>query len=270
MARPKLPRRKPRKNRDPEGRMALVDHLRELRNRIVVSAVAIVVATVPGWYLYDPVLGALAAPIKEQGGHVNFAGITDPFAVQLNVAIFIALLISAPVWLYELWAFVVPGLTKKEKWTALGFLGAAVPLFVGGCWVAYLTLPKAVQILLAFTPTGMDNIMPASDYIRFVTRFILAFGVAFLLPVFLVALNMVGILPARIMLAGWRWAVLGIFVFAAVMTPTPDPFTMFVFAIPLIALYFAAYGVAALNDRRRTRNRPDWADTIADDEASPL
>lgn len=250
--------------------MSLVDHLTELRNRFLVAAVTIVLATYPGWRLYDPVFGVLMAPIKQQGGQVNFAGLTDPFAVHLQVAIFIAFILSAPVWLYQIWAFIVPGLTKKEKWTTLAYLGVAAPLFASGCLVAYLTLPKAVQILLAFTPFGGDNITAASDYIRFVTRFILAFGFAFLLPVFLVALNMVGVLSAHLMFSGWRWAVIGIFIFAAVMTPTPDPFTMFVFAIPMIILFFMACGVAGINDRRRRRNRPEWSQDLSDDEASPL
>ncbi|SEW04233.1 sec-independent protein translocase protein TatC [Austwickia chelonae] len=250
--------------------MSLVDHLRELRNRFLIAAVTVLIAVVPGWKLYHPALTLLIQPIKRQGGQVNFGGLTDPFAIQLQVAIFIALIISAPMWIYQIWAFIVPGLTKREKHTALGFFACAVPLFAAGCYLAYVTLPKAVQILLEFTPAEADNIVQAPDYIRFVTRFIIAFGLAFLLPVFLVALNLIGILPASSMLTVWRFAVVGIFVFAAVMTPTPDPFTMFTLALPMVALYFMACGIAALNDRRRARHRPDWTTQVSDDEASPL
>ncbi|QQS02973.1 MAG: twin-arginine translocase subunit TatC [Austwickia sp.] len=250
--------------------MALVEHLRELRNRFLIAVIAIVIATVPGWNLYNPVMSALMEPIRARGGQVNFQGLTDPFALQLQIAIFIALFISSPIWLYQIWAFVVPGLTKKEKRTAAAFILTAVPLFLGGTYLAYLTLPKAVEILLGFTPELGSNIIAADLYLNFTSKFLLAFGLAFLLPIFLVAFNLIGILPAAAMLRVWRFAVVGIFIFAAVMTPTPDPFTMFSLALPMCALYLLAYGIAALNDKRRHRNRPDWADSLGDDEASPL
>lgn len=250
--------------------MALVEHLRELRNRFLVAAVAIVIATVPGWQLYDSVMAALIGPIRGRGGQVNFQGLTDPFALHLQLAIYIALFISSPIWLYEVWAFIVPGLTGREKRTAAAFIATAVPLFLAGTYLAYLTLPKAVEILLDFTPTEGSNIIAADLYLNFTSRFLLAFGLAWLLPVFLVALNLIGVLAAAAMLRVWRLAVIGIFVFAAIMTPTPDPFTMFTLALPMVTLYFMAYGVAALNDRRRRRDRPDWASSIPDDLASPL
>lgn len=250
--------------------MALVDHLRELRNRFLVAAIAIVLATIPGWRLYDPVMAALIEPIRVRGGQVNFQGLTDPLALNLQIAIYIGLFISSPIWLYQIWAFIVPGLTRKEKRTAAAFLLTAIPLLLGGTYLAYLTLPKAVEILLGFTPALGSNIIAADLYLNFTSRFLLAFGLAFLLPVFLVALNLIGVLPAAAMLRVWRFAVIGIFVFAAIMTPTPDPYTMFTLALPMVALYFIAYGIAALNDRRRRKSRPEWADTIDDDEASPL
>lgn len=249
--------------------MALVEHLKELRNRFLVAVGAIVLAAIPGWFAYEPILVSLTQPLRDRHGDVNFAGLTDPFAVQLMVSLFVALIIASPVWVYEIWAFIVPGLKSKEKRTALAFLLAAVPLFVAGCWMAYLTLPKAVDILLGFTPEGAVNIMPAADYLRFATRFILAFGSAFLLPVFLVGLNVARVLPASTMLSGWRFAVVAIFIFAAVMTPTPDPWTMCFMALPMIGLYFLACGVAHLHDRRRARDRPDWSQ-VPDDQASPL
>lgn len=250
--------------------MALVEHLRELRNRFLVAAVAILVATVPGWSLYNPVMSALITPIRERGGQVNYQGLTDPFALQLQIAIYIGLFLSSPIWLYEIWAFVVPGLTKREKRTAAAFILTAVPLFLAGTYLAYLTLPKAVEILLGFTPDAGSNIIAADLYLNFTSKFLLAFGLAWLLPIFLVALNLIGVLPAAAMLRVWRFAVIGIFIFAAVMTPTPDPFTMFTLALPMCLLYFLACGVAKLNDRRKRHERPAWADTLADDEASPL
>lgn len=249
--------------------MALADHLRELRTRFLVSVVAIALGCIPGWLLYPYLLTKLSEPITAAGGQLNFQGLMTGFSVQLLVALMVGIIVASPVWVYEVWAFIVPGLTKKEKWTALAFLSSAVPLFLAGCGIAYLILDKAVAIMLSFVPAEQLTIMPAADYLVFVTRFIVAFGLAFLLPVLLVALNMVGVLPAALMLRGWRIAVIVIFVLSALITPTPDAVTMFFLAVPMVVLYFAACGVAFGLDRRREKQRPEWAD-LADDEASPL
>jgi len=267
-----------RRARNPEGRMTLGDHLRELRRRILIAAVALVLGAIAGWYLYDPVYSHLTQPlldIARQRGDgktiaLNFAGLTAAFSQRVSIAIFVGVIISSPVWLFQLWAFIVPGLTKKERNISLMFIGATVPLFLGGCYFAYETLPKAVQLLISFTPDGAVNYPEAALYFSFVTRFILVFGLAFLMPVFLVALNVVHVLPASVMRRTWRPAFVVIFVFAAIATPTPDPFTMFLLAIPLCALYLGALGVATLIDRRRAKDKPDWADNLSDDEASAL
>ena len=185
------------------------------------------------------------------------------------MALFVGVIVASPVWLYQVWGFIVPGLTKREKRTTIAFIGAAVPLFLAGCFFATQAVPRAVEVLLGFTPKGAANLPDAALYLTFVTRFILAFGLAFLLPVFLVGLNVAHVLPARIMLKGWRIAVLLIFVFAAMMTPTPDAWTMLVLAVPMVGFYFAAVGVATILDRRRARREPEWAN-VADDEATPL
>ncbi|MDO5627318.1 MAG: twin-arginine translocase subunit TatC [Mobilicoccus sp.] len=231
---------------------------------------ALVVAAVPGWMLYKPLIDGLSAPVVGRGAQLNFATLTDPFILQLKMALFLAVLISSPVWLWQIWAFIVPGLRQREKRAAMLFISATVPLFLAGCWLAYNTLDQAVNILLAFTPESGDNIIDASVYLTFITRFILAFGFAFLLPVVLVSLNLVGVLSANMMIKGWRWAVLLMFIFAALMTPTPDPYTMFGLALPMCGLYFGACAIAWLIDRRRAKKRPDWADDLADDQASPL
>lgn len=257
--------------------MSLGEHLRELRRRLVISALALLLGAVLGWYLYDPVYEHLTEPLlniaRQRGDEntiaLNFAGLTAAFSQRISIAIFVGVIVSSPVWLYELWAFIVPGLTRKEKRVSLAFIGAIVPLFLAGCYFAYQTLPKAVQLLISFTPEGAVNYPEAALYFSFVTRFILVFGVAFLLPVFLVALNVAHVLPAATMRRTWRPALLVIFVFAAVATPTPDPFTMFLLAVPLCVLYAAALGVATLIDRRRGRQKPEWSD-VPDDEASTL
>lgn len=264
-----------RHKRSPDGRMSLGDHLRELRRRFVIAAVAILVASVLGWVEYDWLFTQIMEPLRkiaeERGGlvNINFGGITQPFTVQLQVAMFVGVIVASPVWLFQVWGFIVPGLTKREKRTAMAFVGAAVPLFLAGCFMATKVVPKAVEILIGFTPQGAANLPDAALYLTFVTRFILAFGLAFLLPVFLVGLNVAHVLPARIMLKGWRIAVLLIFVFAAMMTPTPDAWTMLVLALPMVGLFYIAVGVSMLLDRRRARREPDWA-KVPDDEASPL
>ena len=264
-----------RHKRKTDGRMSLGDHLRELRRRFVIAAAAIAVGSVLGWVEYDRLFNAIMAPLRkvaaERHGlvNINFGGITQPFTVQLQVALFVGVIVASPVWLYQVWGFIVPGLTKREKRTSMAFIGAAVPLFLLGCFLATIAVPRAVEVLLGFTPQGAANLPDAALYLTFVTRFILAFGLAFLLPVFLVGLNVAHILPARIMLKGWRIAVILIFVFAAMMTPTPDAWTMLALALPMVGFFFAAVGVATLLDRRRARREPEWA-KVADDEASPL
>lgn len=261
---------------NPEGRMALADHLRELRNRITIAGLAIILGAVVGWLNYARVLGGLTKPLtdlaksRHQGVvNINFGGMTDAFATQVTVSLFVGLLLASPVWLMQIWGFIVPGLTKKEKRVARLFIVASVPLFLAGCLSAYLMVPKAVAVLLGFTPEGAYNLQQASDYLNFILKFIVAFGVAFLLPVFLVALNLVGILPAQVMLKSWRPAVMIIFVFAAVMTPTPDPWTMIVLASPMVLLFFGAVGISLLFDRRRESHQPEWLD-VPDDQASAL
>jgi sec-independent protein translocase protein TatC len=265
-----------RRARNPEGRMSLGDHLRELRRRLVISAIAVLVFSVLGWIFYPQVYARLSAPFNDyKVAHphsvisLNFGNATAAFSQQLSISIFVGVLVSSPVWLYQLWAFIVPGLTKREKRISLAFIAAIAPLFIAGCALAYYVLPKVLAVLYGFTPAGASNIQQVSDYFSFVTRFILAFGGAFLMPVFLVALNAIGLLPASAMLKAWRPAVFGIFVLSAILTPTPDAFTMFLMAIPLVVLYFLAILVSKLIERRRRRNRPEWAD-VADDEASAL
>jgi len=263
------------RRRKSDGRMSLGDHLRELRRRFVVAAAAIAVGSVLGWLEYDRLFNAIMAPLRkvaaERHGlvNINFGGITQPFTVQLQVALFVGIIVASPVWLYQVWGFIVPGLTRREKRTSIAFIGAAVPLFLLGCGFATIAVPRAVEVLLGFTPQGAVNLPDAALYLTFVTRFILAFGLAFLLPVFLVGLNVAHVLPARIMLKGWRIAVLLIFVFSAMMTPTPDAWTMLVLAMPMVGFFYAAVGVATILDKRRARREPEWA-KVADDEASPL
>lgn len=258
--------------------MSLGEHLRELRNRVVKAAFSIVVGTIAGWFLYARVYHLLTAPIDAYKAanpdraadiRLTYEGLTTAFSLQLSLSIFIGLIISSPIWLYQAWAFIVPGLTKHEKRVSYAFIGAAVPLFLLGIFLAHLSMPIVMGVLLDFAQQGTANFQQLSAYFNFVTRYMLGFGLAFLLPVFQIALNMVGILPAQRMMKAWRPAVFLIFVFSAIMMPTPDPYTMFLLAVPLIVLFFAAIGVARVLDRRKVAARPTWLDA-SDDEASEI
>lgn len=257
--------------------MPLREHLRELRRRLLKSVLAICLAAIAGWFLYQPLIDALQRPltaIGEQRGvlvTLNFGGISDPFNLRIKLAIYLGLGLACPIWLYQLWAFIVPGLTRREKRYAISFVGAAVPLFAAGVGLAWLVLPNAIRFFSDLAPSKTTQIIDAGAYLTFVTRLMLAFGIAFVVPLLLVALNLVGVLSARALGKGWRVATFLCFLFAAVASPTPDAGTMIALALPMVALYLAAVGVAWLVDRRRERRRAeDPVAGLSDDQASPL
>ncbi|MDO8107750.1 twin-arginine translocase subunit TatC [Isoptericola sp. b441] len=237
--------------------MPLLDHLRELRRRILLATVGVVIGAVVGWLVYTPLFEALQKPILDLADRrgttalVNFAGVAASLDIQIKVSLFAGVILSSPWWIYQLWAFIAPGLTHREKRYTLGFVAAAVPLFLAGAAIAWLMLPKAVAILTGFTPPGAGNIIDAQTYLTFVMQMVLAFGLAFLLPVVMVGLTLAGLVRAATWLAGWRWAVMGSAVFAAVATPTSDALSMFILMVPIVVLYFAAIGVGMLADHRR-------------------
>jgi sec-independent protein translocase protein TatC len=239
--------------------MPLREHLIELRKRLVLAALGILVGAVLGWIVYEPVFSALQDPLLEAAADrgvqasVNFSGVATAMDMKFKVAIFIGAIVSSPWWLYQLWAFITPGLTRRERRSVFGFLGAAVPMFLAGAAFAWYSLPQAVSVLTEFVPAEATNLIDAQTYLSFVMRFVLAFGIAFLLPVVMVCLNLVGLVRGRSWLKGWRWAVLISCVFSAIMTPTPDVLTMLVLATPTIALYMAAVGLSLLHDRRVDR-----------------
>lgn len=239
--------------------MSLREHLIELRKRLVLASIGLVVGGVLGWIVYDPVFGALQDPLLDAAAErgvtasVNFAGVASAMDMKFKVALFIGAIVSSPWWLYQLWAFITPGLTTRERRSAIGFIGAAVPMFLAGAAFAWYSLPQAVSVLTEFVPEDATNLIDAQTYLSFVMRFVLAFGLAFLLPVVMVCLNLVGLVRGRTWLKGWRWAVLISCVFSAIMTPTPDVLTMLVLATPTIALYMAAVGLSVLRDRRVDR-----------------
>ncbi len=239
--------------------MPLRAHLVELRKRVGLVAIGLVIGAVVGWIAYPIVFAVLQAPVvqlNEDRGQLialNFSGVVSAFDMQLKVSLFVGVLVSSPWWVYQLWAFITPGLTRRERLITVGFLGAAVPLFLTGAFLAWWLLPKAVGVLTGFTPADSTNLISAQEYLTFVMRMVLAFGAGFLLPVIMVMLTKVGIVEGRTWLGGWRVAVLLSFAFGAIATPTGDAISMLVLALPIIALYFIAIGITLRIDRRAAK-----------------
>jgi sec-independent protein translocase protein TatC len=261
-----------RPSRDPEGRMPLRAHLSELRNRLVKAGIAIILGAVVGWFLYDFLYEALQHPLDvaaaETGTDVkpNFTDPTGAFNLQLKLAMYTGIVVASPVWLYQLWAFILPGLTKKERNYALGFSFAAVVLFLGGLGLAWMVLPNAMVFFAGFVPEGSVSYNTVDAYFSFVTRLLLSFGAAFVVPLVLVGMNMMGMVSAVALAKGWRIAVFTCFLFAAMASPTAEVSMMFLLALPMIALYLVALGVAWFVDRRRARR----VDNLDEDEASDI
>ncbi|NXY97274.1 twin-arginine translocase subunit TatC [Streptomyces sp. BR123] len=272
-----------RQEKDAEGRMPLVEHLRELRNRLLKSVLAILVITVVAAVYYKDVIDFMLKPMLDSVGctdgvvsqrngrpcaDMTVNGLIAPFSIALKVSLTAGVVLSAPVWLYHIWAFVAPGLHSHEKKYAMGFVALGAPLFGAGAVLAYRLLPQTATILLDFTPEHARNLLPVDDYLDLVTRMVVVFGLAFELPLLLILLNFTGVVTAKRLAGWWRGMVLGITVFAAFATPTGDPLTMLSLAAPIVALYFIALGICLVNDRRRRRNNPDAL--LSDDEAAEL
>lgn len=271
------------KAKDAEGRMPLVEHLRELRNRLLKSVLAVLVITIVAAFFYKDLIDFMLKPmldsvgctngvVEQRNGHpcadMTVNGLIAPFSIALKVSLTAGVVLSAPVWLYQLWAFTAPGLHSHEKKYAVSFVAVGAPLFGAGAVLAYKILPQTAVILLDFTPENARNLLPVDDYLDLITRMVVVFGLAFELPLLLILLNFTGVLTAKRLASWWRAMVLGITIFAAFATPTGDPLTMLSLAAPIITLYFIALGICLVNDRRRVRNNPD-AD-LDDDEASDL
>ena len=259
--------------------MTLVEHLRELRNRLSWAFGAIGVGMIAGWIVYPQIFKFLSNPITRANAnlgpshqvHLIIQGISDAFNLQLQVAFAAGVVLASPVWLYELFRFVTPGLHKNERRYAGLFVASALPLFLGGVIAAYLVLPHILGAFLGFTPTGVENLIPVDQYMGFLIQIMVVFGIGCIAPVVIVVLNAIGILSARRYASWWRWVVFGTLVFAAFATPTGDPVNMLLFATPLLILMFVAFLICANTDRRRaSRQREQGLADLDDDETSPL
>ncbi|MEO9323874.1 twin-arginine translocase subunit TatC [Nocardioides sp. C4-1] len=258
-----------------DGRMALSDHLRELRARLLKSVMVVLVILVAALFFFDQIYDAVYWPAREAEKALPegqlFLSTNGPGAglmIYLKLCGFAALVLSAPFWLYQIWAFILPGLHPRErKWTRI-FAAIAGPLFLVGAALGYVTLAKGIEILVGFNPDGLTNIVNFDDYLSFFSRTILVFGIAFEIPLFVVLLNLAGVVKGKTLGAYRPWIIVGVFVFAAVATPSADPFTMTLMAVPMVLLFLVSEVIARYNDRRRARKNPFAG--LDPDEISPI
>ncbi|REJ05534.1 twin-arginine translocase subunit TatC [Microbacterium bovistercoris] len=240
--------------------MSLGAHLRELRKRLTIAAITIVVAMIVAFFVTDPIIDFISRPIadlqNERGVNyvsLNFGTVTAAFDLRMRMAFAIGLTLAAPVWLWQIWAFIMPGLTRKEVKYTIGFVAAAIPLFFAGCYTAMIVSPHVIEMLVGFTPQTGTSFMSAREYYDFIFKLMIVVGISFVTPVFMIGLNMAGILTGKAIFKGWRWAILVAIVFSAIATPPADVVSMFLLAGILTVLYFAAGGLALIFDKRKRK-----------------
>lgn len=244
------------------GTMSLVDHLKEVRYRVIVSLIAVVITSSVAFAFYRPLVEFVMWPYhqasaailaKNPQAHLQVVntGVVAPFMLNLRIAMVVGLIAACPIWLYQLWAFIVPGLIVKEKRWAARFLGSAIPLFLMGAAIGYWVMPKGIAMMLSFTPNGMGitNLLDMNNFLGLELRMVLLFGASFLLPVVLVILNMVGVLKAKQLAAARKWAIFGFFCLGAFANPSGDPISMCALAVPLTVMYIVAELICRNHDR---------------------
>jgi sec-independent protein translocase protein TatC len=270
-----------KRSENPEGRMPLMEHLRELRNRLVKALLVIALGMIVALIFSSPSIQFIMRPFCSAsiGGHsgchtvgdslvVN--GVFDPFFVRLKVAFFLALIGTCPVWLYQIWAFIAPGLYSREKKWAYLFTGTAVPLFLGGAMLAYVVMGRGLHYLLGLAPAGV-LVLPSFDtYLSYFIGMLLGFGLAFELPLVIVMLNIAGILTHERFRKWRKVLIFGVFVIAGMVNPSPDPWTMLLLGGLCVVLVEVAEIFVYFNDKRRARLHPDPYAGLSDDELSPI
>lgn len=277
-----------RKQKNPTGEMTLVEHLQELRRRIIISVLAVVVGAIIGfiWYQRAPFgLSPLGEILREPycalppDKRASFSAdgecrllATSPFEMlllRLKVGALAGTVLSSPVWLYQVWAFVVPGLHKNERRYTLSFVSAAVGLFVAGAVLAYFILSVGLEFLMGIGAEYQTAALTGERYFYFLLALLLIFGISFEIPLLIVSLNLIGVLEYEHVKDKRRIIIVVVMIFAAFVTPGQDPFSMVVLAGSLILLIEIAFQFCRLHDKRMQRERPEWMD-LDDETASPL
>jgi sec-independent protein translocase protein TatC len=271
-----LYRGKPQNPVGDDGRMALADHFRELRARLLRAITVLIVAIIVALVLYDPIFEFVTSPYQDALSQLNknvdsrliSSDIGGPLMIQLKLCTFVAIGATSPYWLWQIWAFILPGLNPRERKWSWVFIAVAGPLFIAGMALGFYIMPKGLAVLIGFTQTDVQNLVDVGRLIGFMTQMLLVFGLAFEIPLFVVMLNLAGVLPGRVLARYRPWIVLGTFVFAAVATPSTDPFSMCFLAVPMLVLFGISEVITRAIDRARARRAE--AQGIPPDEASPL
>ncbi len=263
---------------DPDGRMPLMDHLRELRNRVVKIILAVIAGAAASWAFYQPIWNFIQRPycqavtyckVNVPGHSLILNGVTDGFYLHLKVAIIAGAIITCPIWLYQLWAFIAPGMYAKERRWTYTFLGSAVPLFGLGCFFAFLAMSRGLDFFLSMSG-GLTNLFTADTYISYWIAIIVGFGLCFEVPLFLVMLNLVRVVTHERFKKWRRVIIFLVFVFAGIASPSPDPLTMLLLGGVVAVLVEVAELLIYLNDKRYARNHPDLYAGLSDSELAPV
>lgn len=245
---------------NPDGRMTVYAHIKELRKRLLLIIAGLLVGTIGGWFLTGPVLTFVQQPLLELADstpRLNFQTLGGAFDLRLRVAFWTGALLTSPWWILQIGLFVWPGLRRSERLHALAFGLTGVVLFAAGVFAGIKVVPHAIKILVSFIPDDAEMLLRADSYIAFYMTLVFAFGLSFLLPEILVALNFAGVLSAKTMLKGWRWAILVAFIIAAIINPIPNPIPMIVQAFGLISLYLLAVGISFWREKLRASRPQD-------------
>src|SRR5215472_1951694 len=267
-----------KRRENPEGRMPLMEHLRELRNRVLKIALAVVAGAIVGWAFYHQIWGFIQRPycqavggckLNTIGHTLILNGVMDGFYLRIKVAILAGVVLTSPIWLYQLWAFVAPGLYAREKrWTYL-FLGSAIPLFALGCFFAFLAMGRGLKFFISMSG-GLTNLFTADTYIGYWIAMIIGFGLCFEVPLFLIILNMARVVTHERFRKWRRLIIFLVFVFAGIASPSPDPMTMLLLGGIVVVLVEVAEVLIFLNDKRYARLHPSPYEGLSDDELSPI